>query len=896
MPAWHTLPVKEVFYKLDTTPDGLATAEARNRLLIHGLNELPKEKPPSPILTFLHQFRSPLIYVLFFAALLSIVSGHTIDSLIIFTVLLLNAVIGFLQEYRAERTLEALEELSAPRATVLRDYEEEKIDAAELVPGDVVLLEAGDRVPADCRLFLAINLRTDESALTGESMPVEKQVNPLPEDTPLAERINMVYSGTTVAYGRGMAVVVATGRQTEIGRIASEVVAEPRALTPVQRKLSRLAGQLGIAGLAVAISIIIAGLVRNLPLFQMFFLGVAAAVSFIPEGLPAAITIVLAVGIQRMAKNCAVVRKLPAVETLGSATVICSDKTGTLTKNEMTVRQGYTSSGTQFSVTGEGYVPAGDFYVHGHGVTREQVPDVERLFTALVLCNNARLHHEESGSWRILGDPTEGALIVAGDKLGLKKHELETTQPRIDEIPFESEKRYMATLHNLPEGGKRVYVKGAPERVLAMCCSYSSGERVLPMNPDKMNEFVIANTEMAANALRLLAAAYKDVPPETVEIEHQDVEHDLVFLGAVGMIDPPRDEARVAIQAARTAGIRVIMVTGDHPDTARTVAELLGLLEEGMRVVDGRTLDKLTDDQLTALIGSIAVFARAEPEHKIRIVRALKRQGHIVAMTGDGVNDAPALKLADIGIAMGLTGTDVAKEAADMVLLDDNFATIIRAVEEGRGIFANIRRVVTYLLSTNIGEVLIHLTTILSGLPIPLMPVQILWINLVTDGFSTVPLSLERKEAGILHEPPRNPREPVVNKPIMKRITRAAIIMLVGTLALYLWGLQHHPESNRPRTLAFVVMVFFQVFNVFNVRSFNYSLFRIGVLSNPYVVLGATSSTLAQIIAVNTNFFQQAFKIVPLTLAEWLLCVAIASSVFWVEEIRKAVVGRGSPH
>jgi Ca2+-transporting ATPase len=891
---WHALPLKEVFDLLKTTPDGLSVQEAEHRLLVYGPNELPKGKPVSPLLTFIHQFRSPIIYVLLFAAVLSIASDHVLDGFIIFAVLLLNAIIGFFQEYRAERTLEALRDLAAPQATALRSGEEERVSARELVPGDVVLLESGDKIPADGRIFLAVNLTVDESALTGESVPVEKQVEPVPRDTPLAERTNMVYSGTIVTSGRGMMVVTATGKLTELGRIASEVAEETRAPTPVQRKLARLAGYLGISGLVIAVSIIGAGFIRGLPWFQMFLLGVAAAVSFIPEGLPAAITVVLAVGVQRMARSSAVVRKLPAVETLGSATVICSDKTGTLTRNEMTVREGYTSTGTRFTVTGEGYAPFGDFYVHGAVVKRTQVPDVELLFTAFVLCNNARVYHEESGQWRLVGDPTEGALVVAGDKLGLKKHELEAAQPRIFELPFESEKRYMVTLHDLPNGGKVVYVKGAPERVLAMCGWYQSGGEVHPLSVEKASEFSALNAEMAANALRVLAAAYKYLPAEQEEIEHSDVEQDMVFLGAVGMMDPPRDEARLAIQAAKTAGIRVIMVTGDHPDTARTIAELLGLLEEGGRVVDGRTLDKMTDDQLSALIGQIAVFARAEPEHKVRIIRALKSQGHIVAMTGDGVNDAPALKLADIGIAMGITGTDVAKEAADMVLLDDNFATIVRAVEEGRSIFANIRRVVTYLLSTNIGEVFIHLTTILSGLPIPLLPVQILWINLVTDGFSTVPLSLEPKDPTVLQEPPRDPREPVVNRTMVVRIGSAALLMLIGTLLLYTWGLQNYPETNRARTYAFVVMVFFQIFNVFNVRSFRYSLFRIGALSNPYVVVGAAGSVLSQIVAIHTSFFQKVFNVAPLTLAEWVLCGAVASSIFWFEEMRKLATSRTS--
>ena len=886
---WHAMPASQVLEQLGTTPDGLSAEEARRRLERFGPNELREEEGPSPVLAFLNQFRSPLIYILLVAALLSFAGRHPVDGYVILAVVILNAVIGFSQEYRAERALEALKRLAALRASALRDREEEDIDAAELVPGDVIMLAVGDKVPADCRLFVTMSLKTDESALTGESLPIEKETDPLPADKPLAERRNMLYSGTTVAYGRGMAVVTATGMSTEIGRIASEVAAEPRRLTPVQKKLSRLAGHLGIAGLLIAVGIVAAGLARQLNLLDMFFLAVAAAVSFIPEGLPAVVTIVLAVGVQRMAKRCAVVRKLPAVETLGSATVICSDKTGTLTKNEMTVRQGYTAD-ARFTVSGEGYAPEGHFYVEAREIVPSDYPDVELLLTALVLCNDARLHLEED-MWRIIGDPTEGALVVAGEKLRLKKHELEAAQPRTNEVPFDSEKRYMATLHELPDGRKVAYVKGAPEVVLSMSDRYRAGGEVAELASEIAAEFAARNAEMAAGALRVLAAGYKEFPAETQEIEHPDVESGLVFLGAVGMIDPPREEAKRAVQAAREAGMRVIMVTGDHPDTARTVAELLGLLGEGMRVVPGRTLDAMTDDQLAAEIERIAVFARVEPQHKIRIVRALRDRGQIVAMTGDGVNDAPALKLADIGIAMGITGTDVAKEAADMVLLDDNFATIVSAIEEGRSIFANIRRVVLYLLATNTGEILVYMSGILAGIPIPLLPTQILWINLVTDGFSTVPLSMEPKEEGILREPPRNPREPIVNRQVVYHIVFVALFMLVGTLALYRYELEH-TTLDRARTHAFVVMALFQIFNIFNVRSSRYSIFDIGVLSNPYVLVGATASVLAQIAAVHMAFFQSVFHTVPLSSSEWALAVAVASTVFWAEEIQKAIARR----
>jgi len=886
---WHAEPANRVLERLAAGPDGLSSEEAAERLARFGPNELRSEEKQSPVIAFLNQFRSPLIYVLLFAAALSLAARHAVDAVVILAIVILNSVIGFTQEHRAERALEALKKLSALQASVIRNGEETNLDAAELVPGDIIMLEAGQRVPADGRILQAANLTVDEAALTGESAPVEKTIEPMPDDAPLAERRNMIYSGTTAVFGRGTAVLTETGMSTEIGRIATAVMAEPRQLTPVQRQLARMAGYLGIAGLLIAVAVILAGAIRRLDLYQMFFLGVAAAVSFIPEGLPAVITVVLAVGVQRMARRCAVVRKLPAVETLGSATVICTDKTGTLTKNELTVRAGYTAE-TSFTVTGEGYAPEGGFYVGGQSITPEDHPDVEFLLTALVLCNDARLHDEEDGDyWKIIGDPTEGSLVVAGEKLGLKKHDLEADQPRIDEIPFDSRWRFMATLHQLPDGRKVAYVKGAPERIISMSARYHLGNGPAPLNDELRGRFAERDAEMGSGALRVLAVAYKEFTPEVQEIEHKDVEGDLVFIGAVGMMDPPREEARDSLQAARQAGIRVIMVTGDHAETARSVAEQIGLLDEGMRVAPGRDLNSMSDDQLTRAIGRIAVFSRAEPEHKLRIVRALQVSGQIVAMTGDGVNDAPALKLADIGIAMGITGTDVAKEASDIVLVDDNFATIISAVEEGRSIFANIRRVILYLISTNSGEILIYLSTILAGLPIPLLPVQILWINLVTDGFSTAPLAFEPKEPGILREPPRSPREPIINRPTALRIAFYALLMWVGVMMVYVWALEGL-ALDRARTYAFILMALFQVFNVLNVRSHRHSVFGKGFFSNPWVLVGISASILAQIAAVQTPFFQSIFHTTPISLGEWVLLFLAAGTILWADEVRKLVL------
>lgn len=887
---WYALPVGEVLGRLGTTPDGLPDAEVRRRLTQFGRNELRREKKRSSIIAFLNQFRSPLIYILLIAAVLSFASSHIVDGAVILAVVILNSIMGFFQESRAEEALESLRQLSALQATVIRQGEEEDVDSAGLVPGDVIMLETGDKVPADGRLFVAVNLKVDEAALTGESVPADKDTEPVSEDTPLAERRDMVFSGTTVAYGRGLAVVTDTGMTTQIGRIAEQVAEEPHALTPVQRKLARLGAHLGVAGLAVAGFVVGAGLLRKMSVYEVFFLGVAAAVSFIPEGLPAVVTVVMAVGVQRMARRNAVIRKLPAVETLGSATVICTDKTGTLTKNELTVQEGYTPQ-TTFTVTGQGYSPEGAVLVRGTEISSGDHPDVELLMTAMVLCNDARVHYEEDEqTWRVIGDPTEGALVVAGDKLGLRKHDLEGEQPRLSEVPFDSDKRYMATLHRRPDGSRVIYVKGAPERLVAMSDRYYRIDGPREITSDARAEFAGFDAEMAAGALRVLAAAYKEMPPETSEIESADVESGLTFLGAVGMMDPPREEAKEAIRQAKEAGIRVIMITGDHMDTARTIAERLGLLDEGGRAVPGRALDAMTDEQLQRAVRSITVVARAEPEHKIRIVRALRSRGQIVAMTGDGVNDAPALKLADIGISMGRTGTDVAKEASDMVLADDNFATIVAAIEQGRSIYANIRRVVIYLVATNSGEILIYVTTLLAGLPIPLLPAQILWINLVTDGFCTVPLALEPKEVGVLKRPPRNPREPVITGHMAFRIAYFALFMLAGTFGLYSWELGNAGLA-RARTYAFVVMAVYQVFNALNVRSSRHSIFKIGFFSNPYILIGAGASVVAQVIAVQVPFFEFAFRTVPLSLGEWVALILGTSVILWAEELRKALWG-----
>ncbi len=875
---WHAKPWEEVMREIGATPDGLTPAEAEERLRIYGPNILAGEQKQSPVIKFLEQFRSPLIYILLLASAISFALGEVIDGSVILFIVIFNAIIGFTQEYRAEKALEALKQMAAPTAQVVRAGDEISIPSENVVPGDIIRVVAGDRVPADARLIEAVRLKAEEAALTGESVPVDKHTDPLPADIAIADRDNMIYAGTIIASGRGTAVVTSTGVNTVTGSIASEVQAAPADETPIQRKLAQIGNLLGVIGSLIALLLVGIGILRGFTIYTLFLTAVAVAVSFIPEGLPAIVTIVLAVGVQRMARRRAIIRKLPAVEALGSATVICTDKTGTLTQNEMTVRTCCTPDGG-YTITGEGYRPEGEFLTDDTPVDPNEHPDLVRLLTAAALCNDSHLVERDS-QWIITGDPTEGALVVAARKAGIRKPSLDEDYPRIDELPFESDLKYMATLNRTDGGRNAIYVKGAPEVVLGMCDL-----------PDARRDAIMqTNHDLAAQAYRVLAVACKDAPTDKDHLHRGDVESGMTFLGLFGMIDPPRPEAFDAVRKAKQAGIRVIMITGDNPDTARAIADELMILNSG-ETVTGRELERMSDEELERRIGRISVFARVDPQHKYRIVQALKKQGHIVAMTGDGVNDAPALKRADIGVSMGVTGTDVARESSDMVLSDDNFATIIGAVEEGRTIFANLRKVVQYLLSTNTGEVLTFIVAIVAGLPLPLLPVQILWVNLVTDGFSTAPLSVEPKEGDVLRQPPRDPREPVVTRRSLWRMGTIAAIMTAGTVGIFYYSMRAD-DLDTARTMAFATLAIFQLFNAFNARSPVQSIFRLGFLSNPLVLAGVGISFLLQVAAVEVGFMQRIFETRSLAVHEWALVIAISSSVLIIEEIRKAV----APH
>ncbi len=739
---WHNLSPDETLKILDSRRSGLTGAEAGKRLQTYGPNILKGKKKTPPLLVFLRQFLSPLIYVLLVATIISAIVQHYIDAAVILGVLLLNAAVGYMQETRAERAMEALVRMAAPKAVVRRDGKMKNIPAREIVPGDIMMLETGDRVPADGRLIEVSNLKVSEATLTGESMPVEKQTEALSEAVAVTERKNTVYMGTVVTYGRATAVAVGTGMSTEIGKIATAIQEVKPEKTPLQKSTSKLSRYLIILFLGVCSILVIVGLIRGLEWLEVFLLAVAAAVSAIPEGLPAVVTVVLAVGMRIMANRNAIIRKLVAVETLGSATIICSDKTGTLTLNEMTVLQLYID-GQWIEVTGEGYKPHGGFYRDGQTLNPESEPSLTLHLRAGALCNNALLAWEEE-CCSIFGDPTEGSLLVTAAKAGMYKEKLERAYPRLDEIPFQSEKQYMATIHPR-DGGRVIYVKGAVERLLSMSKYLLQEGKVIPLSGTDARAIMQANISMAEKAMRVIATAYVDLPPGSEGLKDDDIRGNLVFIGLAGMADPPRDEAKEAIRLCGQAGIKVVMITGDHKVTAQSIAHQLHL--PSGKEMTGAEVQEMSDEELSKEVGDISVFARIDPLHKLKIVNALKRRGHVVAMTGDGVNDAPALKAADIGIAMGITGTDVAKEASDMILADDNFVSVVSAVDEGRSIFNRLRNVIFFLLSTNLGELLALTLTILFVGKAPLLAVQIIWINLVTDTAAAVPLGLSPNPA-----------------------------------------------------------------------------------------------------------------------------------------------------
>ncbi len=862
----HDKSIEQVLRELKSSDIGLKQEEAEERLKQYGPNEIKEGKKVSPFQIFVGQFKSVVVWILIIATLISAFLKEFVDATVIVIILILIAILGFVQEYRAERAIEALKKMASLKATVIRNGEKSDIDSKNLAIGDIIILETGDKVPADSRLIEVFNLQTQEAALTGESQAVKKNTNILDQKTSIADRKNMVFSSTIVVSGRAKAVVVLTGMNTEIGKIAKlieEVKPEP---THLQKKLDNLGKWISILTVVIAVIVFVTGLILHENSFlDMLVFSVALAVAAIPEGLPAVVTISLSLGTQRMLKRNALIRRLPSVETLGAVTVICTDKTGTLTVNEMTVKKIFVNAKI-IDVTGSGYEAKGQFLHKNKSVGND---DIEMLLKIGALNNNSELKDK-----CIIGDPTEGALIVSAAKAGFVHEDLEMEYPRTDEIEFTSERKLMTTVHN-HHGEKIAFVKGAPEVVLGLCNYIYIDGMAKKLTEDDKKEILDINNEFANNALRVLGFAYKT-------LTDSNPERNLIFVGLQGMIDPARDEVKLAIEKCKKAGIKVIMITGDHEITAKAVAKEIGL---NGKAVTGQHIDQIKN--LEDWVEEVAIFARVNPEHKIKIVDALKKKGHIVAMTGDGVNDAPALKKADIGIAMGITGTDVSKEASAMILTDDNFASIVNAIEEGRGIYDNIKKYVEYLLSSNLGEILTIFIAGILGMGLPVVTIQILWINLVTDGFPALALSVDPNEPNIMLRAPKNPKENIITKFMTIRMLITGAVMMICTLVIFK---AYNPKSNLiyAQTMAFTTLVILQMYNVLNTKSEKTSLFRLGFFSNRYLILAIISSVLLQFAVIYTPL-STFFKTVPLTFVDWVVILLASSSVLIVGEIAKYI-------
>jgi len=876
---WHALPAAEVATLLESEPaTGLAPAEAAGRLRQFGPNQMTARKRLSEWLRFLLQFHQPLIYILLAASAISAALGKGVDAAVIFGVAFLNAVIGYIHEAKAERAIDALAKMVVTEATVRRGGEKLRIPSAQLAPGDVVLLQSGDRVPADLRLFVQRNLQIEEAALTGESVPVEKQTGAASAEAILAERACLAFTGTLVTSGQGEGVVVATGDRTEMGRIAGLIGEAEDLQTPLTRKIAHFSRLLLQVILALAVLIFAAGLLHGEKWEEMFMAAIALAVGAIPEGLPAVVTITLAIGVSCMARRRAIIRKLPAVETLGSTTVICSDKTGTLTQNQMTVREIF-AGGRLYHVTGSGYEPVGQIeHEQAPVVVGENAALIETLGAGL-LCNDSRLVRDDAGRALVQGDPTEAALIVAAQKAGLSEEEMSGRLPRLETIPFESEYRYMATLHGAESEPKMIYIKGAVEALLDRCeHALDEDDALLPL--DRQSVLQRAE-EMAARGLRVLAFARREMPMAHSGLEHEHVAGALTFLGLQAKLDPPRPEVIAAVAKCRSAGIRVKMITGDHVLTARAIAAQIGLEIGEITALTGRELEALDDEGLASAAERASVFARVAPEQKLRLVKALQSRGHIVAMTGDGVNDAPALKQADIGIAMGITGTDVSKEAADMILTDDNFATIEAAVEEGRGVFDNLSKFIVWILPTNAGVALILLIAIAAGLTLPMVPTQLLWLNMINALFLGLTLVAEPKEADIMSRPPRDPKQSLLTRPLLMRTGLVTLISVAGGYGLFVWERNFAGATlEEARTAVVNVIIMVQSFYLLNCRSRTRSMFAIGVFSNRWLLGGLAATWLAQAAFTFLPVMNRIFQTAPVRAEAWIYITAIGLTTY----------------
>jgi P-type Ca2+ transporter type 2C len=931
----HSRTIEQALQELQTNPaTGLSSEEAAARLQSYGPNEL-KEKPrPGFLSRLLDQFKDFLIIILIVAALISLLLGEWIDAIAILAIVALNATLGVVQESKAEAALAALKKMAAPSARAMRDGHPVSVPAGELVPGDIVLIEAGNYVPADLRLVESVNLKCEEASLTGESVPVNKDAKlVLDEKAPLGDRKNLAFMSTLVSYGRGTGAVMGTGMNTEIGKIAEMLQSGEDEETPLQRKLAELGKTLGIISLAICGIILVYGVFRytnpamifqegfasywaehQKDIVELFMTAVSLAIAAVPEGLPAVVTVCLALGMQRMVARHALIRKLPAVETLGSASVICSDKTGTLTQNQMTVVAGW-AGGNAFKVTGEGYAPEGEFKKENAPLMPARERATALLLHGGLLCNDAKIENvmTEEGKrvWRMIGDPTEGAMVVAAGKAGLWRAEVEACLPRVAEIPFDSDRKCMTTIHptegwpqsplgdeNNPAPPFVAFVKGAPDIVLGYCDDIALNGHNEPLTPELRKTVLASNKEMAQDALRVMAVAYRSLDDVPEQPTPETVERHMTFLGLMGMIDPARPEVKVAVNVAQTAGLKCIMITGDHKDTAQAIAGQIGMLTPGGKVVTGAEVDAMTDDELDAIALNLDTCARSSPQHKMRIVDALRRRGQVVAMTGDGVNDAPALKRSDIGVAMGITGTDVTKETADMVLTDDNFASIVSAIEEGRIIYSNIRKFVFFLISCNIGEILIVFLTMLAGWGVPLAPIMLLLLNLVTDGAPALALGMEKGDPDVMQRPPRPSRESIINREMWVGIGVQAVVMTAAVVGAYLWArLVRFPGQDAAaiagqQTVAFGTLVFSELLRAYTARSEHYSVLKIGVFSNKWMQYAVSISAVLMVLVIYLPLFQTVFGTVPLAITDWLVMLPFILAASVAAEIYKAILRR----
>lgn len=909
---WHTQTIVDVLQSLDSdAQNGLTPEEARRRLEQYGPNELEERGGKSPFLILWEQFTSTMVLILIAAAVVSAFLGKPLETIAISAIVILFALLGFIQEYRAERAIAALKQLAVPMVRVIRGGRTEQHSARELVPGDIVLLEAGSAVPADLRIVESSNLMIQEAALTGESDAVDKKVAALDvENLPLGDRVNMAYMGTSVAYGRGVGTVIATGMRTELGRIAELIQDVEQQETPLQRQLGQVGTLLAIAGVVVAALVLVIGVLRDEPLSDMFLTAVSVAVAVVPEGLPAVVTLTLALGAQRMLRRKALIRKLPAVETLGSVSVICSDKTGTLTENRMTVTV-IDVAGRFIELSGTARHPAPDLAAQNGKLLVNQPHSVGLLLVSGALCNDASIAPDpETGRYLPVGDPTEGALLVAATQAGLEKEELERYAPRLAEVPFDSVRKRMTTVHKLPENRadlphlleslhdlKCPYValtKGSFDGMLEIASRIWINDHAEPLTEEWRERMQTAHDKLALNGMRVLALAVKqfEEPPENV---NQSIEQDLTVVGLVGMIDPPRPEVKAAIRVCRSAGIRPIMITGDHPLTARFIAHELGITDN-MRVKTGQDLDSMSLEELEVAVGEVSVYARVTPEHKLRIVQTLQDKGNVAAMTGDGVNDSPALRKADIGVAMGITGTDVSKEAAQMVLLDDNFTTIVAAVEEGRAIYENIRRFVKFSIAGNLGKVLVMLLAPFLGISVALVPLQLLWLNLLTDGLLGLGLGVEPADKSIMQFPPRRKDAPFFSRDILRYIVIVGLV--VGVIALGLGYAYYDPETPDERTwqtMIFTSIAFMQIGQALASRSNVLSFFQLGLFSNPTLLVMAVVTFILQLVAIYVPFLEGFFQITPLSAVQLMICIGMGVLVFVLVELQKLLARNREP-